>query len=96
MFSIFMKVTILVYRGSGVDYRLRTALTSPESANIIDEAEFDANRWYSLLETHKINIYTLPRLSGDDAYGYKTKKVYNLENLRLILSVANHFVMPKP
>lgn len=58
--------------------------------SIIDEAEFDATRWYSLLETHKINIwYTAPtairRLMRMDI---KPKNIYNLENLRLILSVG--------
>lgn len=58
--------------------------------SIIDEAEFDASRWYSLLETHKINIwYTAPtairRLMRMDI---KPKNTYNLENLRLILSVG--------
>jgi acetyl-CoA synthetase len=58
--------------------------------SIIDEAEFDASRWYSLLETHKINIwYTAPtairRLMRMDI---KPKSIYNLENLRLILSVG--------
>lgn len=58
--------------------------------SIIDEVEFDASRWYSLLETHKINIwYTAPtairRLMRMDI---KPKNTYNLENLRLILSVG--------
>lgn len=58
--------------------------------SIIDEAEFDAIRWYSLLETHKINIwYTAPtairRLMRMDI---QPKNIYNLENLRLILSVG--------
>lgn len=58
--------------------------------SIIDEDEFDATRWYSLLETHKINIwYTAPtairRLMRMDI---KPKNTYNLENLRLILSVG--------
>jgi acetyl-CoA synthetase len=58
--------------------------------SIIDEAEFDSSRWYSLLETHKINIwYTAPtairRLMRMDI---KPKTTYNLENLRLILSVG--------
>ncbi|RKS95800.1 acetyl-CoA synthetase [Flavobacterium limicola] len=58
--------------------------------SIIDEAEFDASRWYSLLETHKINIwYTAPtairRLMRMDI---KPIYIYNLENLRLILSVG--------
>ncbi|MDH4298600.1 MAG: AMP-binding protein, partial [Cyclobacteriaceae bacterium] len=58
--------------------------------NIVDEAEFDAARWYSILQDHKINIwYTAPtairrlmRMNIDPA------KQYNLEHLRLILSVG--------
>ncbi|MBK9328105.1 MAG: acetate--CoA ligase [Sphingobacteriales bacterium] len=58
--------------------------------NIIDEEEFDAVRWYTILQNQKVNIwYTAPtairrlmRLNID------TSKDYNLENLRLILSVG--------
>ena len=58
--------------------------------SIIDEEEFDAVRWYSILEEHKINIwYTAPtairRLMRMNIKAYKE---YNLKNLRLILSVG--------
>ena len=58
--------------------------------SIIDEEEFDAVRWYSILEEHKINIwYTAPtairRLMRMNIKPYKE---YNLKNLRLILSVG--------
>jgi acetyl-CoA synthetase len=58
--------------------------------NIIDEEEFDAERWYSILEKNKVNIwYTAPtairRLMRLE---WKPKERYNLENLRLILSVG--------
>lgn len=57
---------------------------------IVDEEEFDAVRWYSILEEHKITIwYTAPtairRLMRLDI---KPRDVYQLENLRLILSVG--------
>lgn len=57
---------------------------------IVDEEEFDAARWYSILEEHKISIwYTAPtairRLMRMDI---KPRSTYNLENLRLILSVG--------
>jgi len=57
---------------------------------IVDEEEFDAARWYSILEEHKINIwYTAPtairRLMRMDI---KPREAYHLENLRLILSVG--------
>ncbi len=58
--------------------------------NIVDEAEFDAARWYSILEEHKVNVwYTAPtairrlmRMNLDPS------KQYNLEHLRLVLSVG--------
>ena len=58
--------------------------------SIIDEEEFDASRWYSILETHKVTVwYTAPtairRLMRIDI---KPSSVYHLENLRLILSVG--------
>lgn len=58
--------------------------------NIVDEEEFDATRWYSILEEQKVNIwYTAPtairRLMRMD---FRPKEKYHLENLRLILSVG--------
>ena len=58
--------------------------------NVVDEEEFDATRWYATLETQKVNIwYTAPtairRLMRMDI---KPREQYNLENLRLMLSVG--------
>ena len=58
--------------------------------NIIDEEEFDAARWYSILEEHRVNVwYTAPtairRLMRLD---YKPLEKYDLSNLRLIHSVG--------
>ena len=58
--------------------------------SIIDEEEFDATRWYSILEEHKVTIwYTAPtairRLMRMDI---KPCEKFNLEYLRLILSVG--------
>lgn len=58
--------------------------------SIIDEEEFDATRWYSNLEKQKVTIwYTAPtairRLMRMDI---KPIEIYNLEKLRLILSVG--------
>jgi acetyl-CoA synthetase len=58
--------------------------------SIIDEEEFDALRWYSILEEHKITVwYTAPtairRLMRLDI---KPCEEYHLESLRLILSVG--------
>ena len=58
--------------------------------NIVDEEEFDAARWYSILEEQKVNVwYTAPtairRLMRMDML---PKAKYNLEHLRLICSVG--------
>lgn len=58
--------------------------------SIVDEEEFDAARWYSILEEHKVTIwYTAPtairRLMRMDI---KPCEKFNLEHLRLILSVG--------
>lgn len=58
--------------------------------NIVDEEEFDAVRWYTILEQQKVNVwYTAPtairRLMRMDI---KPLEKYNLENLRLICSVG--------
>ncbi|MDO8367496.1 MAG: acetate--CoA ligase [Saprospiraceae bacterium] len=58
--------------------------------NIVDEEEFDAARWYSILEAQKVNVwYTAPtairRLMRMDI---RPREVYHLENLRLMLSVG--------
>jgi acetyl-CoA synthetase len=58
--------------------------------NIVDEAEFDAVRWYSILEAQKVNVwYTAPtairRLMRMDI---RPREQYNLDKLRLMLSVG--------
>jgi len=58
--------------------------------NIVDEEEFDAMRWYSILEEQKVNVwYTAPtairRLMRLDI---KPLEQFNLQNLRLICSVG--------
>jgi acetyl-CoA synthetase len=58
--------------------------------NIVDEEEFDAVRWYSILEEQKVKVwYTAPtairRLMRLDIH---PKEKYNLEHLRLICSVG--------
>ncbi|MEX2564611.1 MAG: acetate--CoA ligase [Cyclobacteriaceae bacterium] len=58
--------------------------------SIVDEEEFDAMRWYALLEEQKVNVwYTAPtairRLMRLDI---SPKEKFNLENLRLVLSVG--------
>ncbi len=58
--------------------------------NVVDEEEFDAVRWYSILEAQKVNVwYTAPtairRLMRMDM---RPREQYNLEHLRLMLSVG--------
>jgi len=58
--------------------------------NIVDEEEFDAMRWYSILEEQKVNIwYTAPtairRLMRMDI---KPLEQFDLQHLRLICSVG--------
>lgn len=58
--------------------------------NIVDEEEFDATRWYSILEEHKVNVwYTAPtairRLMRLDI---SPREKHDLSELRLIDSVG--------
>lgn len=58
--------------------------------NIVDEAEFDAQRWYTTLQNEKVSVwYTAPtairRLMRLD---FDPLKEYNLSSLRLIQSVG--------
>ncbi len=58
--------------------------------NIVDQADFDAERWYKILETHKVSVwYTAPtairrlmRMATDPG------QEHNLDRLRLIHSVG--------
>jgi acetyl-CoA synthetase len=74
---------------TGTSYGIIAPLVN-RVTSIIDEEEFDAARWYSILEEHKVTIwYTAPtairRLMRMDI---KPTEKYHLENLRLILSVG--------
>jgi acetyl-CoA synthetase len=58
--------------------------------NIVDEAEFDADRWYRILNDQKVNVwYTAPtairRLMRMDL---EPRKIYNLDHLRFVASVG--------
>jgi acetyl-CoA synthetase len=75
---------------TGTSYGIIAPLVSGVTS-IIDEAEFDAMRWYSILEEQKVTTwYTAPtairRLMRME--DIKPKEAYNLENLRSILSVG--------
>ena len=74
---------------TGTSYGIIAPLVNGVTS-IVDEQEFDAARWYSLLEEQKVNIwYTAPtairRLMRMDMI---PREKYNLENLRLVLSVG--------
>jgi len=74
---------------TGTSYGIIAPLVNGVTS-IIDEDEFDATRWYSILEEHKVTIwYTAPtairRLIRMEI---KPIERYNLENLRIILSVG--------
>jgi acetyl-CoA synthetase len=74
---------------TGTSYGIIAPLVNGVTS-IIDEEEFDAARWYSILEEHKVTIwYTAPtairRLMRMDI---KPQSEYHLENLRSILSVG--------
>jgi len=74
---------------TGTSYGIIAPLVNGVTS-IIDEEEFDAARWYSILEEHKVTVwYTAPtairRLMRMDI---KPLENFNLENLRIILSVG--------
>ena len=74
---------------TGTSYGIISPLVNGVSC-IVDEEEFDAARWYSILDEHKVTVwYTAPtairRLMRMDI---NPKEEYHLEQLRLILSVG--------
>jgi len=74
---------------TGTSYGIISPLVNGVTS-IIDEEEFDAVRWYSILEEHKVNIwYTAPTaIRRLMRMGINVKETYNLKNLRVILSVG--------
>lgn len=74
---------------TGTSYGIIAPLTHGITS-IIDEAEFDADRWYRILETQKVTVwYTAPtairRLMRMDM---EPRQQYDLSNLRLVCSVG--------
>lgn len=74
---------------TGTSYGIIAPLVNGVTS-IIDEEEFDAMRWYSILEAQKVNVwYTAPtairRLMRMDIC---PKEAFRLDKLRLILSVG--------
>lgn len=74
---------------TGTSYGIFAPLLSGVT-NIIDEAEFDADRWYRILQDQKVSVwYTAPtairRLMRMDI---KPREVYDLSHLRFCASVG--------
>ncbi|MFM7885405.1 MAG: acetate--CoA ligase, partial [Pseudanabaena sp.] len=74
---------------TGTSYGIIAPLTHGITS-IIDEAEFDADRWYRILETQKVSVwYTAPtairRLMRMDI---EPRQQYDLNHLRLVCSVG--------
>ncbi|HSI70131.1 MAG TPA: AMP-binding protein [Gillisia sp.] len=74
---------------TGTSYGILAPLVNGVTS-IIDQEEFDAMRWYSILEEQKVNIwYTAPtairRLMRMEI---KPREKFNLDSLRVILSVG--------
>jgi acetyl-CoA synthetase len=74
---------------TGTSYGIIAPLTNGVTS-IVDEAEFDAERWYKTLQDEKVTVwYTAPtairmlRKAGEDVI-----KKYDLSNLRFIASVG--------
>jgi acetyl-CoA synthetase len=59
-------------------------------ANIVDEADFDAERWFRILESQKVSVwYTAPTaIRRLMRIGIEPRLHYNLSHLRLIHSVG--------
>ena len=58
--------------------------------SIVDEAEYDAERWYRILESEKVNVwYTAPTaIRMLMRMGDRPREKYDLSNLRLVCSVG--------
>lgn len=74
---------------TGTSYGIISPLVNGVT-NIIDEEEFDAIRWYSILQEQKVNIwYTAPTaIRRLMRLNIAPREQYDLSSLRLILSVG--------
>jgi acetyl-CoA synthetase len=74
---------------TGTSYGIISPLVNGVT-NIVDEEEFDATRWYSILAEHKVTIwYTAPTaIRRLIRMSIRPRQQYNLDHLRLILSVG--------
>ena len=74
---------------TGTSYGIISPLVNGVT-NLVDMEEFDALRWYSILEEQNVNIwYTAPTaIRRLMRMNIKPQEEYQLENLRVILSVG--------
>lgn len=74
---------------TGTSYGIIAPLVNGVTS-LIDEEEFDAQRWYSILEKHKVTVwYTAPTaIRRLMRMNQKTREAFSLEKLRLVLSVG--------
>jgi acetyl-CoA synthetase len=74
---------------TGTSYGIISPLTNGVTM-IVDEAEFDAERWYQILEAEKINVwYTAPTaIRMLMKAGIEPVKAHNLSHLRFMASVG--------
>ncbi len=74
---------------TGTSYGIISPLTNGATL-IVDQAEFDAERWYQILEAQRINVwYTAPTaIRMLMKVGAKIAKRFDLSNLRFMASVG--------
>jgi acetyl-CoA synthetase len=74
---------------TGTSYGIIAPLTNGVT-NVVDEAEFDVERWYQLLERHKVTVwYTAPTaIRMLMRAGAQLARRYDLSSLRFIASVG--------
>lgn len=74
---------------TGTSYGIIAPLTNGVTS-IIDEADFDAERWYGILQKHKVSVwYTAPTaIRMMMKVGTDVVRKYNLESLRFLASVG--------
>jgi acetyl-CoA synthetase len=74
---------------TGTSYGIISPLTNGTTL-IVDQAEFDAERWYRILQHHKVSVwYTAPTaIRMLMKVGAELPRMFDLSNLRLLASVG--------
>jgi acetyl-CoA synthetase len=74
---------------TGTSYGIISPLTNGATL-IVDQAEFDAERWYRILQQHKVSVwYTAPTaIRMLMKVGAELPKAFDLSNLRVLASVG--------